>query len=41
MDSQLTYICDQLKALTAIPSPTGFTKHATNYLVETLTAMGL
>lgn len=41
MDSQLTYICDQLKALTTIPSPTGFTKHATNYLVETLTAMGL
>lgn len=41
MDSQLTYVCDQLKALTAIPSPTGFTKHATNYLVETLTAMGL
>ena len=41
MDSQLTYICDQLKALTAIPSPTGFTKQATNYLVETLTAMGL
>ena len=41
MDSQLTYICDQLKALTAIPSPTGFTKHATNYLVETLPAMGL
>lgn len=41
MDSQLTYICDQLKALTAIPSPTGFTKHATNYLVETLTAMDL
>ena len=41
MDSQLTYICDQLKALTAIPSPTGFTTHATNYLVETLTAMGL
>ena len=41
MDSQLTYICDQLKALTAIPSPTGFTKHATNYLAETLTAMGL
>lgn len=41
MDSQPTYICDQLKALTAIPSPTGFTKHATNYLVETLTAMGL
>lgn len=41
MDSQLTYICDQLKALAAIPSPTGFTKHATNYLVETLTAMGL
>ena len=41
MDFQLTYICDQLKALTAIPSPTGFTKHATNYLVETLTAMGL
>ncbi len=41
MDSQPTYICDQLKALTAIPSPTGFTRHATNYLVETLTAMGL
>ena len=41
MDSQLAYICDQLEHLTAIPSPTGFTRHATDYLVETLTGLGL
>ena len=41
MDSQLDYIADRLTELTAIPRPTGYTKHATDYLVGTLTDMGL
>ncbi len=41
MDSQLDYIAGHLTELTAIPSPTGYTKHATDYLVRTLTDMGL
>ena len=41
MDSQLDYITDRLTELTAIPSPTGYTRHATDYLVRTLTDMGL
>ena len=41
MDSQLDYIAGRLTELTAIPSPTGYTKHATDYLVRTLTDMGL
>ena len=41
MDSQLDYITDRLTELTAIPSPTSYTKHATDYLVRTLTDMGL
>ena len=41
MDSQLDYIAGRLTELTAIPSPTGYTKHATDCLVRTLTDMGL
>ena len=41
MDSQLDYITDRLTELTAIPSPTSYTRHATDYLVRTLTDMGL
>ncbi len=36
----LTYICDQLKALTAIPSPTGFTSEAVAYVMEELKRLG-
>ena len=34
------YIGTQLKALTSIASPTGFTKNATGYLMKQLEAMG-
>ena len=30
----MQYIIDQLKALTAIPSPSGYTKAVTKYTVE-------
>lgn len=40
MDTNLSYIAERLTELTAIPSPTGYTKHATDYLVETLTGLG-
>ena len=40
MDSTLGFITDQLKALTSIASPTGFTRAATDYLMETLRDMG-
>lgn len=40
MDSTLGYIIDQLKALTSIASPTGYTRAATDYLMETLRDMG-
>lgn len=33
------YIGTQLKALTSIASPTGFTKNATDYLMKQLEAM--
>ena len=36
----LNYIGEQLKALTAIASPTGFTKQAAQYLVKELETMG-
>ena len=36
----LLFITDQLKQLTSIPSPTGFTKEVTQYLVSTLESMG-
>ena len=41
MESQLDYIAGRLTELTAIPSPTGYTKHAADYQVRTLTDMGL
>ena len=39
-NQNIDYIGEQLKALTAIASPTGFTKKATDYVSEQLTAMG-
>ena len=39
-NSTITFITDQLKQLTSIPSPTGFTKEVTQYLVSTLEALG-
>ena len=39
MDKQV-YMIDQLKALTAIPSPTGMTRAATDYLLAELTRLG-
>ena len=41
MDSTLGFITDQLKTLTSIASPTGYTRAATDYLMETLRGMGL
>lgn len=40
LDQNLTYIGEQLKSLTAIASPTGFTKKAAAYLCEQLKNMG-
>ena len=34
------YILEQLKALTAIPSPTGYTGQVTAYLSEQIRALG-
>lgn len=39
MDKQ-TYMLEQLKTLTGIPSPTGMTAEATNYLLAELTRLG-
>ena len=39
MDKQ-TYLLEQLKTLTAIPSPTGMTRGATDYLLAELTRLG-
>ena len=39
-NSTITFITDQLKALTSIPSPSGFTKEVAQYLVSTLEEMG-
>ena len=39
-EETLSYITDQLKALTSIASPTGYTRAATDYLMETLRDMG-
>ena len=36
----LDYITEQLKALTSIASPTGFTRAATDYVMETLRGLG-
>lgn len=40
MNTYLDYIGEQLKALTAIPSPTGYTKNAAAYVHQTLTDLG-
>lgn len=40
MSSHIDFIKEQLYALTAIPSPSGFTKKATDYLLSELTALG-
>lgn len=40
MKQYLDYIGEQLKALTAIPSPTGYTKQVTEYVFQTLAEMG-
>ena len=40
MTDTLDYIGEQLKALTSIPSPTGFTRAVTDYVMKTLEEMG-
>ncbi len=40
MEQIVGYICNQLEALTAIPSPSGFTKAAAEYVCETLRGLG-
>lgn len=40
MTVTLDYIGEQLKALTSIPSPTGFTRAVTDYVMKTLEEMG-
>lgn len=40
MNSYIDYILEELKALTSIPSPTGFTKEVTAYVHKTLTDIG-
>ena len=40
MTGTLDYIGEQLKALTSIPSPTGFTRAVTDYVMKTLEEMG-
>ncbi|SHJ59880.1 M42 family metallopeptidase [Hespellia stercorisuis] len=40
MNNYTAYIGEQLRALTAIPSPSGFTKEAASYLLKTFTDMG-
>lgn len=40
MNTYTTYILEELKKLTSIPSPTGFTKEVTTYVYNTLAAMG-
>ena len=40
MSSYMDFITEQLYALTAIPSPTGFTKKAADYLLAELTSLG-
>lgn len=40
MDQNLVFIAEQLKKLTAIPSPSGYTKMAAEYLMTTLASMG-
>ena len=40
MKHYIDFIAEQLKTLTAIPSPSGYTKHATDYLMKLLQDMG-
>lgn len=40
MEQYMNYITEQLKALTAIPSPTGFTKEVAAYVQKTMSDMG-
>lgn len=40
MNSYINFILDELKNLTSIPSPTGFTKDVTAHVYETFTALG-
>ena len=40
MNSHMDFIKEQLYALTGIPSPSGFTKKVTDYLLSELTALG-
>ena len=40
MSSYMDFIKEQLYTLTSIPSPTGFTKKATDYLIAELTSLG-
>ena len=40
MNSHMDFIKEQLYALTSVPSPTGFTKKATDYLIAELTSLG-
>lgn len=40
MEQTISYITEQLKALTAIPSPTGYTGQAAAYVIDTLKELG-
>lgn len=40
MSSYMDFIKEQLYALTSVPSPTGFTKKATDYLIAELASLG-
>lgn len=40
MSSYMNFIKEQLYTLTSVPSPTGFTKKATDYLIAELTSLG-
>lgn len=40
MDAYVDYAVEQLKALTAIPSPSGFARQAGKYVFEELTRLG-
>ena len=40
MNTYINYITDELKALTSIPSPSGFTKEVTTHVHKVLTDMG-
>lgn len=40
MEQTISYITEQLKALTAIPSPTGYTHQAAAYVMNTLKELG-